>query len=158
MAQLTPRFSADRAVRDYTERHYLPAAAAYARRTEEQAAVGRKMVTWRHEVDDYWPTVSFGAVNYEIRGAECEFEVNVYLDQLCPADVSVELYADGISDAPPAREPMQPIAQEAGMEDGYIYRVTVATTRPPTDYTARVLPRFEGVSVPLEDARIVWQH
>src|ERR1700676_619753 len=29
MATLTPQFSADRAVRDYTERHYLPAAKAY---------------------------------------------------------------------------------------------------------------------------------
>jgi starch phosphorylase len=29
MARLTPRFSADRTVREYTEQHYLPAAAAY---------------------------------------------------------------------------------------------------------------------------------
>ena len=29
MAQLTPRFSANRTVREYTEQHYLPAAAAY---------------------------------------------------------------------------------------------------------------------------------
>jgi glucan phosphorylase len=41
MARLTPRFSADRAVREYTEQHYLPAASAYrvARcRTKAQSA------------------------------------------------------------------------------------------------------------------------
>ena len=32
MASLTPRFSADRAVREYTEQHYLPGAAAYRER------------------------------------------------------------------------------------------------------------------------------
>jgi glycogen phosphorylase len=31
MATLTPRFSADRAVREYTENHYLPAAAGLSR-------------------------------------------------------------------------------------------------------------------------------
>ncbi|MEI6060330.1 MAG: hypothetical protein WCR72_06445 [Bacteroidota bacterium] len=33
MARLTPRFSADRTVREYTGQHYLPAAAAYHERT-----------------------------------------------------------------------------------------------------------------------------
>ena len=157
MAQLTPRFSADRAVRDYTEQHYLPAAAAYCQRVIDQGAVGRKMVAWRHTVDQYWSTVSFGVANYEIRGGQCEFEVKVYLDQLVPADVCVELYANGLSGAPPARQEMKPIVQQTVVEDGYIYRAIVSTTRPPTDYTTRVFPRCEGLAVPLEDARIRWQ-
>ena len=157
MAQLTPRFSADRAVRDYTEQHYLPAATAYCRRVVDQGAVGRKLVAWRRMVDEGWPTVSFGAVNYETRGEQCEFEVKVYLGQLGPVDVSVELYANGISGAPPARQEMKPITQEGGVQDGYVYRATVSTGRPATDFTARVIPRCEGVAVPLEDARILWQ-
>jgi starch phosphorylase len=38
MAQLTPRFSADRAVREYTEQHYLPAATAYLSRVANKGA------------------------------------------------------------------------------------------------------------------------
>lgn len=41
MARLTPRFSTNRTVREYTERHYLPAAAAYLRRMAETGTVGR---------------------------------------------------------------------------------------------------------------------
>ena len=41
MARLTPRFSADRAVREYTEQHYLPAAAAYRERAAEQGRSGQ---------------------------------------------------------------------------------------------------------------------
>jgi len=26
------------------------------------------------------------------------------------------------------------------------------------DYTARMLPHYDGVAIPLEDARILWQH
>ena len=36
MARLTPRFSANRAVREYTETHYLPAAAAYRDRAADR--------------------------------------------------------------------------------------------------------------------------
>ena len=41
MARLTPRFSANRTVREYTEQHYLPAAAAYRERAADKGAIGR---------------------------------------------------------------------------------------------------------------------
>ena len=41
MARLTPRFSANRAVREYTEQHYLPAAAAYRLRIANKGAIGK---------------------------------------------------------------------------------------------------------------------
>ena len=46
MARLTPRFSANRAVREYTEQHYLPAAAAYRKRAADKGAMGAQMVNW----------------------------------------------------------------------------------------------------------------
>jgi len=42
MAQLTPHFSANRAVCEYTEQHYLPAATAYRERAADKGAVGRQ--------------------------------------------------------------------------------------------------------------------
>ena len=42
MARLTPRFSADRAVREYTEQHYLPAAAAYRDRAANKGGIGKQ--------------------------------------------------------------------------------------------------------------------
>lgn len=44
MARLTPRFSASRSVREYTQQHYLPAASAYRARPANQGAIGRQMV------------------------------------------------------------------------------------------------------------------
>ena len=67
MARLTPRFSANRAVREYTEQHYLPAAAAYRERTADKGAMGRQMVDWQHSLEQKWGTLHFGEVKVETR-------------------------------------------------------------------------------------------
>jgi len=46
MARLTPRFSANRTVREYTEQHYLPAASAYCERAAGKGAMGMQVVNW----------------------------------------------------------------------------------------------------------------
>jgi starch phosphorylase len=54
MARLTPRFSANRTVREYTEQHYLPAAAAYRERAADKGAIGGQMVDWQHSLEQKW--------------------------------------------------------------------------------------------------------
>ena len=61
MAQLTPRFSANRAVREYTEQHYLPAASAYRERAADKGAIGAQIVDWRrHALEQKWAALRFG--------------------------------------------------------------------------------------------------
>ena len=60
MARLTPRFSANRTVREYTEQHYLPAAAAYHLRGAKKGAIGRQMLDWRHSLEQKWAALRFG--------------------------------------------------------------------------------------------------
>ena len=42
MALLTPQFSSNRAVREYTEKHYIPLAAAYLRRSTDGNRTAQK--------------------------------------------------------------------------------------------------------------------
>jgi starch phosphorylase len=157
MASLTPRFSADRTVREYTEQHYLPAAAACLSRVANHGVTGQQMVDWRHNLEQTWASLHFGAVKLETRGGQHMFEVQVNLHGLDPKAVRVELYADGIHGSPAVRQEMtclHPLADETG---GYIYSVTVAANRPAAEYTARVLPHCDGVAIPLEEPRILWQ-
>ena len=58
MARLTPRFSANRTVREYTEQHYLPAAAAYLERAADKGAVGRQVVDWQHTLEQKWASAA----------------------------------------------------------------------------------------------------
>jgi starch phosphorylase len=157
MAQLTPRFSASRAVREYTEEHYLPAASAYRARAADKGAIGAAIVDWRDALAQKWSALRFGEVKLETNGGQRIFELQVYLDNLDPEAVRVELYADGADGAAPERVQMQRVRQLVGAINGYAYRAGVPAIRPATDYTARVIPQRDGAAVPLEDAHILWQ-
>jgi glycogen phosphorylase len=157
MARLTPRFSASRTVREYTEQHYLPAAAAYRERAADKGAVGRQVVHWQHALGQKWATLHFGEVQVATDAERHIFKVEVYLNDLDPNAVRVELYADGVNGGAPARQEMKRSQQLAGAVGCHIYGATVSTTRAATDYTARVIPHCDGVAIPLEDARILWQ-
>jgi starch phosphorylase len=157
MARLTPRFSANRTVREYSEQHYLPAAAAYRERTANKGAVGRQVVDWQHALEQKWATLRFGEVKVENRGEQQVFDVQVYLDDLDPKAVRVELYADGVMGGAPVRQEMKRVRQLAGASGGYVYSAAVSAARPPAEYTARLIPHCDGVAIPLEDARILWQ-
>jgi starch phosphorylase len=157
MAQLTPRFSADRAVREYTEQHYLPAAAAYHSRTANQGAIGRQIVDWQHSLEQKWAEIRFGEVKVETKDQQDVFEVQVYLDDLDPSAVRVELYANGVNGGEPVRQEMNRLHQLVGALGGYAYGAAVPPGRAAGEYTTRVIPQQPGVAVPLESARILWQ-
>ena len=157
MATLTPRFSADRTVREYVEQRYLPAAAAYAERVANGGAAGKEMVQWRRQIDAEWPAVRFGEVKVETRGGEHVFEAQVYLRGLDPNAVRVELYAEGADGGQAVRREMQRDRPLAGAWGGHVYLAQVPATRPAEDFTARVMPRHPGVATPLEEPRILWQ-
>jgi len=158
MARLTPHFAADRTVREYTEQHYLPAAIACQSRVANKGDTGKQLVDWRHNLDQKWATLHFGHVKLESKGDQHIFEAQVCLHGLDPKTVCVELYADGSKGNARVRQEMtllHPLADEAG---SYIYSATVPAKRSPADYTARVIPQRQGVAIPLEDPRILWQH
>jgi starch phosphorylase len=93
----------------------------------------------------------------ETNGGQHAFEVQVYLDDVDPNAVRVELYADGVNGDGPVRQQMQRGRQLVGVDSGYAYSATVPAARPSSDYTARVIPYYAGAAVPLEEARISWQ-
>ena len=157
MAQLTPRFSASRAVCEYTVQHYLPAAAACRKRMADKGAIGSQIVAWRRGLEQKWAALRFGEVKVETRGGQHVFEIQVSLKDLDPKTVRAELYADGINGGAPVRQEMNRVGPWAGAPGGCLYSAAVSAARPVADYTARVIPHCDGVSVPLEAAHILWQ-
>ena len=157
MARLTPHFSADRAVREYTEQHYLPAATAYLSRVANKGAVGKQLVDCQHSLEQKWTTLHFGEVKQETNGKQRTYEVQVYLDDINPKAVRVELYANRVNGGSSVRQEMKRVRQLVGASGGYVYSAAVSAARPPADYTVRVMPRHDGVAIPLENSRILWQ-
>jgi starch phosphorylase len=156
MARLTPRFSANRTVREYTEDYYLPAAAAFRRRSARNGAVGADIVNKRKILDREWPNVRIGEVRVTEEGDARAFEARVHLAALDPDWVAVEVFADASGDEGPVREPMQR-GRALEAENGYSYSARLPAARPAADFTVRVVPRLTGVKVPLEAPHILWQ-
>ncbi len=157
MASLTPRFSADRAVREYTEQRYLPGAATYRERAAGKGSEGRKMVDSQHALERAWPTLKLSATRIETNAGQHLFEVEVYLHELDPVAARVELYADGVDGNSPIRQEMERGGQLDGSSNTYTYRTRVLASRPATDFTVRVIPNSARIAVPLESRRILWQ-
>jgi glycogen phosphorylase len=157
MARLTPRFSTTRTVREYTEQHYLPAAAAYLGRATDKGAAGRQIVAWRNALEQEWARLHFGEVKVHANGEQHEFEVQIYLGDIDRNTVSVEIYADGTKGDAPTRQEMKRVGQTAISSGFHVYRGTVPAVRPADDYTIRAVPNREGVAIPLEEARIIWR-
>ncbi|MDA8408012.1 MAG: alpha-glucan family phosphorylase [Deltaproteobacteria bacterium] len=157
MARLTSRFSANRAVREYTEDHYIPAAAAYRERAANRGAIGRQIVDWRQALEQKWAMLRFGEVKIETKGMRHVFEVHVYLNDLDPDAVRLEIFANSVNDGDLVRQEMKRVRKLADASGRYVYTAAVSADRPVTDYTARIIPRHDGVAIPLEDTLILWQ-
>jgi starch phosphorylase len=155
MARLTPQFSASRAVCEYAEKHYVPAAAAYRSRAAGKGAAAKLVVDWQQALDLHWETLRLGEVKAKTSGDHHTFEVHVCSGQLDANAIAVELYADGVNGGAPERREMK--ARCGGIDAGCVYVAQVPATRPDSDYTVRVIPHVRGAAVPLEAAQILWQ-
>jgi starch phosphorylase len=157
MARLTPQYSANRAVREYTEKHYLPAAKAYSSRCDHTEVNAEETVDWSHALTQNWHTLSLGNVNVTTSAEEHRYDAEIFIGDLEENTIHVELYADGIESGSPVRKQMQRVRRLRNQKGGYGYRTTVSAARPSTDYTVRLIPYRGSMAIPLEDAHILWQ-
>jgi len=157
MAHLTPLFSANRVVREYTEKHYLPASAAYAQRAADGGRLGAELLQWERDLAKHWSRVRFGSLASELQGDHYTIQVQVYLADLDPEAVRVELYAEAQDSGEPVRQSMQRSEPLVGSANAFLYVANVPATRPASDYTPRVVPYKVGASIPLEAPFIRWR-
>jgi glycogen phosphorylase len=104
----------------------------------------------------HWKTLRFGELGVETSGQCYMFRLPVYLDDLSPECVRVEIYADPAGDGLSLRQEMERAGQLAGSTHGYLYTAKVPATRPVAHYTPRIIPFHPNAQVPLEDAHILW--
>ncbi|MEI8366650.1 MAG: alpha-glucan family phosphorylase [Parachlamydiaceae bacterium] len=151
MALLTPRFSSNRAVREYTEKYYFPAAEGYRKRSENNGALAKQIVDWETALERSWGKLGFGELKINTDKEQHLFEVQVYLDDLDQHTVKVELYSPFLT------KEMENCGKISTTQNGYIYRAAVSSKYPASGLTPRIIPRFSGVSIPLELSQIRWQ-
>jgi len=156
MARLTPAFSTHRAIRQYTEEHYLPAAAEFRRRTQKGGSLAADLLSWQNQLAKHWSMLRFGTATVEQKDGQFRFDVQVFLDDLDPEAVRVELYAEGQNGNPAVAQLLNRGEHLAGSANGFSYTTVISETRPAADYTPRLVPQHSGAFVPLEAPFILW--
>ena len=156
MAVLTPAFSANRTVRQYTEEQYIPAATAYAARVSGDAKLTAAFLAWREQIAQHWKDVHFGALKVNAQDGELIFEVEVYLGGLDPSAVRIELYAEPRNGASAFKQEMHLSAPPALSSGPHSFSTRTPATRDAVDFTPRILP-YHVLALPPEIHRIVWQ-
>jgi glycogen phosphorylase len=156
MARLTPAFSTNRAVSQYTDEHYVRGAAAFRRRAEKGGSLAADLLNWQTQLAKHWSLLRFGSATVEQKDGQFTFRVQVFLDDLDPDAVRVELYAEGQNGNAPVTQTLNRGERLVGSENGFSYSTVISETRPAADYTPRLVPQHSGALVPLEAPFILW--
>jgi glycogen phosphorylase len=157
MAQLTPRFSANRCVREYVEQCYLPAATAYHQRARSGGSAGAALAARLRALDEGWRTLRFGRVEVETHADLHHFTAQVHRGSLDADAIRVEIYAEQLDGECAFRAAMERDEGSPGAAGTDIYHLTVPAGRAISDYTARIVPADMPDALPLETAQILWQ-
>ena len=156
MSRLAPQFSTNRMAREYVRDIYLPSATAFQRRVAQGGQLARELCDWESLLRKHWQELHFGnlVVNEEPDG--WLFELQVYLADIPPDFVQVQLYAESFDSDTSACEVMERGAGIPGALNGYIYFYRVTALRPYTDFTPRIVACHREAHLPLENNLIVW--
>jgi glycogen phosphorylase len=150
LATLSPELSADRMVREYVERLYLPAAHAGREFGASSFQAARSLAEWKARVRAAWPAVhvahveSGGVDSTPQVGEELHVRAFVELGELTPDDVSVELVhgraraGDALHEV--EHEPLALESAELGQSAVFAGQVPLARSGS-FGYTVRVVPR-----------------
>ncbi|PMX26672.1 MULTISPECIES: alpha-glucan family phosphorylase [unclassified Pseudomonas] len=157
MGTLVAQFSADRAVRDYAQDYYLPAARSYRARMAHESKLAAQLTRMREELNARWGNIRF--LQLQLQRQAGRYSVTLYLDLagLTPDHLRVQLYAEGPNGGDAEVQDM--VIDSAVLPDGVlIYRADMPDNRPAEAYTARVITNVSsGLMVPLESNLIAWQ-
>ena len=152
MARLTPQFSASRAIREYTEKHYLPAAAWYKERAANNGAVGTGILQWQQEMERHWSSLRFGALKVESKNGRTRFQVEALPGDVAAKDLRVELYAEPVAGGMSEIEAMTAVAGSPRRAALCCRSARDASRR---RLTPRALPRRPPALLPLESTQVV---
>jgi len=149
LATLGPKVQATRMVREYTEKEYVPAAAAATALTADGGAPAKELAAWKARVRAAWPGVAIRRVSSEgltapvVIGRKATITAVVDLGGLTPDDVAVQMLSGALDSRGEASSyeiaPMD-LAGTEGSAATYVVDVELDESGL-WGYTVRVVPR-----------------
>jgi starch phosphorylase len=153
MRTCSSMFSANRMVREYAERLYVPAARRSGRLREHDLAGVRALAAWKERLIKRWPQIRVDEVKQDDGGAQSVgaslgVTARIHLGEIAPDDVRVEVYhglMDGVTEIVDGH--VTPIKPEGGPQDGvYTYAGAIpCSTAGRHGFAVRVVPSHPDI-------------
>ena len=145
---LSPAFSTNRMLWEYSERYYVPAARCYERMSRDGLAKAREVAAWKSVVERGWAGVKVESVEEGRSGAHRVGEgfilaATVRLGEVSPKDVAVEAYHGPLDATREVRRGQAvPLSLESSLAGGrHRYAGTISCDRSGMQgYSVRVRP------------------
>jgi starch phosphorylase len=157
MGRLAPEFSGARMMTDYVDKTYLPLAASLRQRLNNRCTEARGMHRWSQQLMAHWSSLHIGNPVMTKTENGMQFVVPVYLGEIAPITVQVEMFAEETGGSPPDIVVLHRQDAIPGSVNGYLFTGSTTTSHLPEDYTARIVPRYPDVHLPIEMPLIAWQ-
>jgi starch phosphorylase len=151
LSGLALNFSANRMVREYVEKAYIPATGFFLKRKSGDMA--KAIVSWQDHLTEGWTDLKIENVSITENDDKRTFEAKISLGRIDPGSIKVELYADALEGKDPVRIRMDPDGKEEG---SMRFKCVCPSTRPADDFTVRIIPDHDDARIPLEDKHILW--
>ncbi len=156
MASLTPQFSATRMLHEYIDHAYLPAAAGFANRSANNAALAKEIRDWTDQLRAQWHHIRVGQLRFADEDGLTTVNVECWLDNISLDSVRVQLYAEANEHFPVSIVNLKRCRELPGSVNGYLYCGTVPTQRRPSEFSLRVVPYHPAAIIPSENQCIQW--
>ncbi|MDQ3982118.1 MAG: DUF3417 domain-containing protein, partial [Actinomycetota bacterium] len=162
MSSLSGFVTADRMVRDYVERLYLPAAQHGRALMADGCARAKELAAWQERMRAAWGSVSILNVEGDVTAADVGDErsvaATVKLGDLGTDDVAVQLAHGRVGANGELVDPEVIELTPAGTSDGvFVYEGSFKTDEPGLyGYAVRVIPKNEDLTSPMDLGLIAW--
>lgn len=157
LSVLTPAFASTRMMRDYIEQAYLPLAEGLRARFADNCSLAKALLRWSECLRRGWSSLHIGQPTILTSEGRFRFSVPVFLGEVHPDFVRVELFANEVDGIPAEVVALYQEQAIPGSAHGYVYAGEVAATRNANEYTLRVVPYHDAVRIPAELPLIAWQ-
>jgi len=156
MSELTPEFGGARMLEDYVNKAYLPLAKNLRDRLKGNCGLAKSMNEWAETLCSRWQSLHIGAPKIIQTETTATLSVPVFLGEISPEHVRVELYADAKADTASEAITLHREYPIAGSINGFIFAGVVSGPRPIKDYTVRIVPYHQAAFLPTELPLISW--
>jgi glycogen phosphorylase len=124
---------------------------------KDRCTKAKTMNQWSRTVHSRWTSLHIGSPVLSQEEGSSQVLVPVYLGELAPEAVRVEMFADQTVEHAAEIAMLHKEHPIAGSTNGYIFAGAIPATRPLSDYTVRVVPYHPDAFLPAELPLIAWQ-